>query len=46
MHFEAAAAVPLGTRHAGTFNAALLSLVRQRGVQQLELSLTQGRWVS
>ena len=45
-HFEFSSSVPLAARHAGTFPAPLLSLARQHGVQQLELSLTQGRWVS
>ena len=46
VHFEAAAAVPLHARHVHSFPAALLALAQEQGVQQLELSLTRGRWVS
>ena len=46
VHFEAAAVAPVHARHAGSFPASLLALVREQGVQQLELSLTRGRWVS
>lgn len=44
-HFEFSAAAPLHAEHAGSFPAALLALARRHGVRQLELSLTQGRWV-
>lgn len=45
-HLEIAASIPLHTRHAAAFPAALLGLAREQGVRQLELSLSQGRWVS
>ncbi|PRW56630.1 GPI transamidase component Gpi16 subunit family isoform 1 [Chlorella sorokiniana] len=44
VHFEAVVDAPLHSRHAGSFPASLLALAREQGVEQLELSLTRGRW--
>ena len=44
-HFEFSSAASLQGQHTDSFPTALLSLAQRYGVRQLEVALTQGRWV-
>ena len=46
VHFEVSVAASLHSPHSGSLPTSLLALAREQGVEQLELSLTKGRWVN